>query len=312
MKSNNTTTMRFFYSSKFYFAICVLLNCFSSNEDLLAQAIPSYVPGNGLVAWWPFSGNAGDSSGNQNHGIVHGATLTTDRNGHPNSAYLFVPGQWITIQNSPSISVQQSITISIWFYMDGGGCNPRLFEINENLNSCGGYIISFNGTSNVERTLHAIGFGSCTSGIGFSNQNPIPALSWQHLAMTIDGVNGIGKLYRNGHLLQTVSGSPIPVFSYNNPLTIGNINPGRCDWWGGKIDDFGICNRVLSDTEISNLYQAQTSTTPACSLGVLLNNDTTICEGSSVTLQSLPGISSSNPSSNTCFNPNVISQECSV
>ncbi len=44
---------------------------------------------NGLVAAYEFSGNADDSSGNGNHGVVNGATLTADRFGNPNSAYSF-------------------------------------------------------------------------------------------------------------------------------------------------------------------------------------------------------------------------------
>ena len=54
----------------------------------LAQ-VPNYVPTNGLVAFWPFNGNANDASGNGNNGAVNGATLTTDRNGNANSAYNF-------------------------------------------------------------------------------------------------------------------------------------------------------------------------------------------------------------------------------
>jgi hypothetical protein len=43
----------------------------------------------GLVAYYPFNGNADDESGNGNHGTVHGATLTTDRDGNDRSAYRF-------------------------------------------------------------------------------------------------------------------------------------------------------------------------------------------------------------------------------
>ena len=49
--------------------------------SLYAQTVPSYVPTNGLVGWWPFNGNANDESGNGNNGTVNGATLTLDRNG---------------------------------------------------------------------------------------------------------------------------------------------------------------------------------------------------------------------------------------
>ena len=43
----------------------------------------------GLVAWYPFDGNASDMSGNGNHGTVNGASLSTDRHGQANKAYKF-------------------------------------------------------------------------------------------------------------------------------------------------------------------------------------------------------------------------------
>ena len=43
----------------------------------------------GLLGSYPFNGNANDASGNGNNGVVNGATLTADRFGNPNSAYLF-------------------------------------------------------------------------------------------------------------------------------------------------------------------------------------------------------------------------------
>jgi hypothetical protein len=55
----------------------------------IAQTLPSYVPNNGLVGWWPFNGNANDESGNGNNGTVNGATLASDRFGNGNKSYLF-------------------------------------------------------------------------------------------------------------------------------------------------------------------------------------------------------------------------------
>lgn len=43
----------------------------------------------GLVACYPFNGNANDESGNGNDGTVYGAILAEDRFGNPNSAYYF-------------------------------------------------------------------------------------------------------------------------------------------------------------------------------------------------------------------------------
>ena len=53
-----------------------------------AQNVPSYVPSNGLVGWFPFNGNANDESGNGNNGTMNGGiTNTTDRFGNTNSAF---------------------------------------------------------------------------------------------------------------------------------------------------------------------------------------------------------------------------------
>ena len=51
--------------------------------------VPSYVPTDGLVGYWPFNGNANDETGNGNNGTVNGATLIKDRFGNDNSAYEF-------------------------------------------------------------------------------------------------------------------------------------------------------------------------------------------------------------------------------
>src|SRR5690606_17154761 len=44
---------------------------------------------NKLVAYYPFTGNVNDASGNGNHGTAHGAAFTADRCGNENSAFHF-------------------------------------------------------------------------------------------------------------------------------------------------------------------------------------------------------------------------------
>ena len=60
-----------------------------TNSDLSSEQGCVTIPISGLVAHYPFNGNANDESGNGNDGTVVGATLTTDRFGSPNSAYSF-------------------------------------------------------------------------------------------------------------------------------------------------------------------------------------------------------------------------------
>ena len=56
--------------------MCCVTPCFADLSD-------------GLVAEYLFEGNANDTSGNAFHATAAGPTLTTGRNGDPNSAYLF-------------------------------------------------------------------------------------------------------------------------------------------------------------------------------------------------------------------------------
>jgi hypothetical protein len=55
-----------------------------------AQNVPSFVPSNGLVGWWPFSGNANDESGNGNNGTnLNNVGFVNDRFGNSNAALDF-------------------------------------------------------------------------------------------------------------------------------------------------------------------------------------------------------------------------------
>ena len=243
----------------------IILSTSTSNSSISActsTQLPANLQ-NGLMAYYPFCGNANDLSGNGNNGVVNGATLTKDRFGLSNSAYSFNGvSNFIRVPNSTSISIQNSFTISTWIYMQGGGCNPRVLEVNSVLNSCGGYTLAVNGNSNISRTIHAASFGSCSNALGFNPTQAITSLTWHHLAFTVDANTGVGNFYLDGQLIQTKTGYVAQPFSYNgNALTIGNINASRCDWWGGMIDDVMLYNRALTSNEIQSLYTSQNSVT---------------------------------------------------
>ena len=76
---------------------------------------------NGLVAYYPFHGNANDASGNGNNGTVDGATLIADRFGNANSAYSFngTNGDILLPETlfGPTIP---ACTVSVWLTTDGG------------------------------------------------------------------------------------------------------------------------------------------------------------------------------------------------
>lgn len=100
--------------------------------------IDAQIPTEGLVGYWPFSGNANDESGNENHGIVHGATLTEDRFGNADKAYVFANNtDDIEVLSSTELQLDTSYKISLWINpLSSYGkatyyCrNPQQFNIN--------------------------------------------------------------------------------------------------------------------------------------------------------------------------------------
>jgi len=73
----------------------------------------------GLVSYYPFNGDALDSSGNNLHGIVSGASLTQDRYGNADCAYEFNGvDDYIDMGNSDLFDITNSITLSAWVKPD--------------------------------------------------------------------------------------------------------------------------------------------------------------------------------------------------
>jgi uncharacterized repeat protein (TIGR01451 family) len=229
--------------------------------------VPSYVPTNGLVGWWPFNGNANDESGNGNDGTVNGATLTTDRFGNQNSAYAFDGTNWIIVGTDtiPNLSNEIEITFSVWIKKSDwnlGGSQGRIISY-ENLNN-----ILYQGTAlqlqnsgfNLSNSFQCdIRNGSNTVGAGYELDT---SLIWHNAVMVFNGnfsnQNESLKLYVDGiqYPLSHFSQTPYPNLTHGEfcNLIFGNTSAGGLYGFGGKIDDIGIWNRALTDCEIQNLY----------------------------------------------------------
>jgi hypothetical protein len=250
-------------------------------QSFFAQT-PSYVPTNGLVAYWPFNGNANDESGNGNNGSVIGSvSLTPDRIGNINSAFSF-PGNsnsYINCGNKTSLKIVGALSLSAWIYMDGGFYNPRILQYGNGAVT-GGYAAFVDGTSNTNRVLQATNYNVGGAGTGFccgpTQGVSINALQWHHFTYTSDS-NGLAKLYIDGIIVSTFQGVSVTNLA-SSDLNIGRNPFSAFDAWGGKIDDIGIWNRVLNQQEITNLFNSSNSNeclTMTINTGVLNTNPIT-------------------------------------
>jgi hypothetical protein len=267
--------------------------------NVMAQNIPSYVPKDGLVGWWPFNGNANDESGNGNNGTVNGATLTSDRNGKPNCAYDF-DGVDDKIEFTSDNFTNLQFSISIWI---NNQSSDKLSAIIGKSNWEDAKSESFlieNSNSN------EIGYGikgiSCEESKWNSvrvNKNSNFDNKWQHLLLINDG--GFTKIYFNSSLVKQTTIIYKNINCLGGQIKIGAWWKNDNMWFNGKLDDIAIYNRALSDQEVKQLYAGctkETATSKSFNSYAFTNN-------SSINLAATPtgGTFSGNAVTNNAFNP---------
>ena len=225
-------------------AIALSINAFSQ--------IPTYVPTNGLVGWWPFNGNANDESVNTNDGAVNGATLTTDRFGAMDSAYLFNGAEWIDL--IPNFDENER-SISIWFSTSQNSATGQPVLNNDYPTLSYGHTL-INIASNDGVNVAMGGLAGCILGTDSLN-------TWNHAVLTRD--NLLSTFYFNGvqicELPNDNSASVAALYSY---LKLGGSR-NLDNFYFGKIDDTGIWNRALTHCEVQDLYDANLNSTSSVS-----------------------------------------------
>ncbi len=231
--------------------------------------VPNYVPQNGLLSYWPFSGNANDVSANASHLTNNGAVLTLDRFGNANSAYSFNGTNQSMVRTTPNFTFTStsSFTISAWVYKS----------------STAGGVAMINGTTAAGNFIWLLQGGAASMTYGTNKQQqawiylnaPFAINTWEHYVCVYE--SGTMRFYKNNVLEGTAPFTYTAVTSANMPLYIGQGISGS--YFNGRMDDIGIWNRALTTCEINDLFtSAQTLTT------VNAGADISICAGQSVTL----------------------------
>ena len=97
-------------------SIAVVFMCLVGSVFCFGNVVQAGID-DGLVAYYPFDGDANDESGNGNHSTVNSAVLTTDRNGNQNNAYYFNgAGNYIVAENlDVRINDIAAFTVAGWF-----------------------------------------------------------------------------------------------------------------------------------------------------------------------------------------------------
>jgi hypothetical protein len=230
-------------------------------EELLSDKSP--IPTNGLVGWWPFNGNANDESGNGNNGTINGASLTTDRFSLVSKAYDFNgTTNYISLKSTffSSPTKVSSFSYSFWIRPTSLPSTGKDFIISGKEGFWRTIVVTLK--DNGEFVIG--GSQPAPQGyFGVLSKQKVVLNEWQHMAITFS--NGLFSLYLNGTLvnfatinytslefgfLQQGNSTATNFFGATHP-----VSPGITSHFKGKIDDYGVWNRVLTTTEISKIYK---------------------------------------------------------
>ncbi len=232
---------------------------------LLTSFSYAQLPGNGLIAWYPFNNNANDESGNKNNGELNGGIIpATDRFGNSCGALRFMnKGSYISVPNSVSLkSPSTALTIAAWV-------RPEPANASNDLNLIllakpgvdDGPDIKPQYCFQIKRT-----FGDSYSNISLArdfsfedrqyNNHPLEFNHWYFIAVTYD--DDFVQVYQDGKLI--AQAPKTKAFTPNDfAMEIGRDIVSGKQYFNGCIDDLRIYNRGLSPFEINALFTDQSA-----------------------------------------------------
>lgn len=218
------------------------------------------LPLNGLIAYYPFNGNADDESNNGNNGVVTEAVLSTDRHEKANSSYYFKnhddiaataekDGYYksrIDVDNLDVSSINNSLSISFWFMREGDGyISPRPFEFWVPGDGEGKLVTNIRNNENVIIFEHVIGDKPLFFDLPYPTNH-----TWEHYVYTIG--DGKAQFFRNGEIIGEID-VDTSVIKLGSDFAMGRMNHPSWDAIAGRLDDIAIYNRVLTHDEVAGI-----------------------------------------------------------
>lgn len=211
----------------------------------------SVIPTDYVLAY-DFNSNLLDKSTNSNNGtLIGGLTYVLNRKGNANSA-ISLTGTASGFKTSSNLNLSGTDKISISFWVKSTQTNLAvIFEHSINYNNNNGFSFNINGT--VKQS-----FGTSHPPINSKFTNNIIPPTWTHYCFLVDRslispseitvyINGVidyWTLFINNDLSGNFG---------NQTLYFGQRNGNTFPFSGG-LDDYKIYDRLLSETEITALY----------------------------------------------------------
>ncbi|MES2765395.1 MAG: LamG domain-containing protein [Bacteroidota bacterium] len=252
-----------------FLSILSLSACRDKTTDPINSSDTTQVPTDGLIAYYSFNGNANDLSGNNFHGDVSGAVLTTDRFGNTGKAYQFDGNNdYIAVPNTSNSKLEPSSQLTISCFIKANsvhGMNEFSRIIRKTASFDNGYELNWDmarrGMLQGALLANCIpsAFHTPSDKVSFPNNELVG--NWHHIAVTYSKSTEVFKLYIDGEL---VSEQRDCIYNFEQSLDTlfiggsdGILDANRNlvkETFPGKIDDIRIYERALIAAEIQALY----------------------------------------------------------
>jgi uncharacterized protein (TIGR02145 family) len=219
------------------FALCSLFVL-----PITAQ-VPGYVPTEGLIAFYPFQGNANDASGNGYNCLTQNVTNSDDRFGNENGSYYFNQNAF-ALNTSYNIGSNPGFSASTWFKVSSGTEGGHLWDIRSNQRSFS--LFNSNAGFTFRVWDYDLLFDLATNIYSFDE--------WHNVTITSNFIDDT-RIYLDGELRSQI-GIAVPVPSNVSLFYIGRHGLFTPPMGAllGSIDDIAIYNRALSEEEINAIY----------------------------------------------------------
>jgi len=241
---NNTITFSTLSSGNYSNCTIKVTDSAGNESNTLTITTFTVLP-DGLIAYYPFDGNANAKIGTLN-GTVSGATLSTGRNNESNTAYSFDGVDDYIEFGAGMLSGDGEFSILIWINTSSGSFARILSQRNGGYN--GQYIVELESDGEIEFYTYS----SLTGKWIVRSSSALNDGNWHHLAF-VQQDNG-GKMYLNGSLDQTDNSNGKVNLLSTNKTYLGKDGRNNSSFYTGKVDDLKIYNRALSASEIQTLF----------------------------------------------------------
>lgn len=207
---------------------------------------------NGLVAHYPFNGNANDESGNGNNATSVGPVLAPDRFGKPASAYAFTAsGQYIYSSSQTVVPLgTNDFSISVWMSLSSYASEAQVLFNNRRLDALQ---ISLNPFSNTRAALDFHTGPQTQPADAKTSALHWDLGRWYNVQVIRKGYEV--SIYRDGGLegqsLTTDGNWATPA---ENEMVLGYQISWSRHTLRGSLDDVRVYNRALSAGEVAELY----------------------------------------------------------